>query len=636
MNGFLAVLRREVAERRTLLAAAAFASLVPIAVPLSRGLSGSDAADARSVTALILSAAFAVGTAIALGASMLAPRIANRRIAFDLARPLSAFSLWGGRLTATTLLAVLCAAIVWIPALVAGGSSLAADIPLPLPGVGILLLVAVVGLFALFHAAAVAVASRSARLALDAVLVLVAGYGVSVALARLPRFMASEPFEIARMAFALAAVIAAMVAGYASVARGRTDIQAAHRALSLVLWAAVGAAVLGVNVYAVWVMAARPRDVGTIYTVNPAPAGGWTVITGPARGTAATFLIDTDSGRYARAPIVDWESPYFSLDGRHAAWVEGRDKGGPLPVWTWSLAEPGASPVRTRLLLHGYPSLTVLSDDGSRLAVVEESLLSIYELSSARALASVRVDAMGPWRAMFLGNDRLRLYRAGWVGGAPLEISELDIPARTLVKTGTFASSAGWMYLTADRSGDRLILISARTGEAWLHNGRTGQQLATLGSATPKARWAGFLGDGRIILTEAVDAGRILRVFSPDGAPVKTVSFPGARGLTLGGEAAPGRLIAAAGAGPEREIDLVDVDTGASRRIADRLYPAAHLASWSGQPNVSPAVGSEATKLFLRWGQCLVRLDPLTGKRRVILGEDRAMPRSSGTPRSTP
>ena len=125
-------------------------------------------------------------------------------------------------------------------------------------------------------------------------------------------------------------------------------------------------------------------------------------------------------------------------------------------------------------------------------------------------------------------------------------------------------------------------------------------------------------------------------MFSPDGVLLRTVSFPGAFGLTPGGEAAPGKLIVAAGDGSEREIDLVDVDTGEFRRVADRLYPAMRLWSSGSQPNLAPEVGSEATRLFVRWGECLVRLDPFTGARRVILGEDRATPRSSGTPRSTP
>ena len=526
------------------------------------------------------------------------------------------------------------ASIVLVPALLLGGSTLGNDLPFSIPVGGLLLLGAVVGLFALLHAVAVAVASRSGRIALDAVLALLVGYGAAAAFARLPRFMAAEPFRIACVAFAVAAIVAALVAGYASLARGRTDIQAAHRALSFVLWVGLGAAAFGVNAYAWWVMAAGPGNLGAYFDVTPAPAGGWLVAGGSARGAQATFLLDTVGGRSARAPVVDWQAPHFSMDGQHAVWVEGRDQGGPVAVWTWNLADRDASPVRTQLLLPGYPDLVVLSDDGSRLAIAWEGLLSVYELPSARALASVRIDTSGVLRAMFIGNERLRLYHSGWPEFAPLEITELDVAAKTLAKTGTSAPPAGAVYFTANRAGDRLILISMKTGEAWLNDGLTGRPLAVLGSPTPKTRWGGFLQDGRIVLTGEAEAGRILRVFSPNGAPVREFSFPGAQWLTPGGEAAPGKLIVGVGDPLARRIELLDIDTGASRRIASGLSPAARLSNWTGQPNVSPAVGSEATKLFLRWGEGLVRLDPFTGERRVILGEDRATPRSSGTPRS--
>ena len=639
MNGFLAVLRREIAERRMFLAAAAFVGLVPLAVPLSRGLSGADAADARSLTALILSAAFAAGIAIALGATMLAPRLANRRSAFDFARPLPAFALWGGRLAAATLLAILSAAIVWIPALITGGSALRGDLPFTLPVGGLLLLAAVVVLFALFHAIAVAVASRSARMALDAMLALAMGYGVSVALARLPRFLASGPFQIARISFAVAASIGLLVAGYASVARGRTDIQEAHRALSLALWVAVGAAALVVNAYALWVMAASSKDLGAISIVAPAPAGGWTVVGGPARGADATFLYDTASGRHARVHVVDWGWPVFSADGKRAAWIEGRDDGGPFPVWTWDLADPRAAPIRTRLLLNGYPSLTVLSEDGSRLATVEEGVLSIHDVAASRTLASARVaDDSAYLRGFFVHNDRFRTYRVldPQAKVSRLEIQELDISSRALVRTGVFESS-GWLLLVADFSGDRIIVVPVQTKQTWLLDGRTGRLLAELAQAAPGvARWPGFLSDGRIVLSDASADGRVLRVFSQEGAPVREIAFPGAHGLALVGEAAPGQLIVAAGNGPERSIELVDVDTGESRQVGDHLYPAMRLWSFGNQPNLAPQVGSEATKLFFFLDRSLIRLDPLTGERRVILGADRAKPRSSETPRSSP
>ena len=100
MRGFLAIARREIGERKLLLAAAAFASLIPLGVPLVRGFSGANALEARSGTALFLCVAFAGGIAISLGATILVPSIANRRIGFDFARPVSALAIWSGAVAA--------------------------------------------------------------------------------------------------------------------------------------------------------------------------------------------------------------------------------------------------------------------------------------------------------------------------------------------------------------------------------------------------------------------------------------------------------------------------------------------------------------------------------------------------------
>jgi hypothetical protein len=92
------------------------------------------------------------------------------------------------------------------------------------------------------------------------------------------------------------------------------------------------------------------------------------------------------------------------------------------------------------------------------------------------------------------------------------------------------------------------------------------------------------------------------------------------RRIVLGGELAPGRLIAASGdEGPERwRTFVVDVDGGTVRPVGDGLVPTALLGA-SYAPNAFPEAGSEATRLFLREGRELVSLDPGTGRLRVVL-----------------
>src|SRR5690349_9539581 len=100
MRGFLAVARREIAQRRMLFVAAAIAAAGPFVVPWFRGLHGVNATDVRSGTALALSLLFLFGTMAFIGGTRLPGALADRTIGFDLARPVSTGALWVGNLAA--------------------------------------------------------------------------------------------------------------------------------------------------------------------------------------------------------------------------------------------------------------------------------------------------------------------------------------------------------------------------------------------------------------------------------------------------------------------------------------------------------------------------------------------------------
>ena len=68
----------------------------------------------------------------------------------------------------------------------------------------------------------------------------------------------------------------------------------------------------------------------------------------------------------------------------------------------------------------------------------------------------------------------------------------------------------------------------------------------------------------------------------------------------------------------EHELHSVDVSDGTVRRLADGLRPTFRWCWWWEARRTEP--GSEGTKLFLSDDQKLVRFDPATGERRVLLG----------------
>jgi hypothetical protein len=611
MNGFFAIARREFRQHRVVLAAAAVASLGALAAPLFAA--GPQGALARAVTASLGAVVFAAGIAVGLGATTLAPGMATRRIGFDFARPLSPSAIWWGRLAGAMLLGAGAALVLWVPSAMTGARPPWNDLwtgPKPPAAWPLLALGGFAVLFAIAHCASLALRSRSGLLALDAALAVLCGYLAWAAFSRLPVYRAEAPSLRIAVGLAVAAGVACLAAGYASVVRGRTDARTGHRALSAVLWTVIGAAVLCANAYAAWVHGAKPGDLREGFWVNSAAAGPWLTISGPARGAEATFVYDAAGGRSERTLTPDWRGPVLSRDGRRAAWVEAAPHG---PLWTWRLDVAGEKPVRTRILLESFPYLFVLSSDGTRLASWADGILTVYDLEQQRALASARIPS-GDRQSLggtFSSPDVFRVYRAD---DRSIDLLELDVRARSLATLGRIETAAGLRFFLADLNGDRILTLGSRTLDVRLY-AANGAPIATLADAPAEIRWPAFLPDGRIVLSERSSGNRRLRVFGSDGREGAAVPLPPASAISVGGEVAPGVLcLGVTDATSRASAWLADLNAVSFRKVADDLRPVT-------SPRAIVDLGSEATKLFYGpRNESLVRFDPLTGERRVILG----------------
>src|SRR5678815_2403005 len=119
MRGLLALMQREISERRRVLLAAALGATIPFLVPVARGLHGTDAREARETTAVFLALGFAAVLSLALGWSVLSRDLADGRISFYFSRPLPGVAIWAGKIAAARARRNAAAGIVWLSSIAA-------------------------------------------------------------------------------------------------------------------------------------------------------------------------------------------------------------------------------------------------------------------------------------------------------------------------------------------------------------------------------------------------------------------------------------------------------------------------------------------------------------------------------------
>jgi len=637
MRALLAVVERELGERRTVFAAALVAGLAALATPLLPWLARGGAREQTGVMALTLASAFAVGLALTYGASMIGRDLRERRLGFYLARPIPAWSLWFGKLAAGLLLVLGGGFLVLLPAVVAGaipGALIPRD---RVPLLAALVAAGALSLLVLAHAATVAVRSRSRLVVLDVALLFATAGAVTAVSRRLAGESASAGLLRGLSAYGLLTLAALVAAGWAQVAAGRSDPRRGHGALSLTLWGIVGVSTALLAGYGWWFLAVSPRSLEGVFGVAAAPCGPWMVVSGRARGRGdyePAFLLDATTGRSVRlaGSVTGLTKVAFSGDGTRAAWlVATGGRGSPAEVRTLDLAAPAARPVATTISfpMQGAFGLT-LSADGGRIAVREGPSLSVYDLATGRRLVSVRLPgAVAVARAWFVSADRLRLLGfsdpRGRVERGDLAILELDVPEKRLRETGRIPDVArSALFFVRDGGGATLLLRDTCEGSTTfaLVNAVTGSTVAALAACDrDTACQATTLADGRIVVGEAGATGARLRVFSPAGEAERVLELPAARTIRLGLEPVAGSVAVALA--PDRLADwaayttlIVDIAHG-SRTALGRAYRPAGWYWWVSDWRF--AAGGTAARAFLAQDGSLVLLDPSANGFRTVL-----------------
>lgn len=647
MRAFAAVFAREIFERRIVFPVALAVGFFPLLVSLVTGWSRPNAAEILVLTAFLGACGLSVSLALLHGASMIAGETKEKRISFFFSRPLPAATIWGGKLLAALVLTLAAAALAFSPTWLAapgrsrgifGFSSGPGQTLLAALGIG---LVVVLG----SHAVVTIGRLRSPWVALDLTLAPALVFFAAVSVRSLVRNAGGgNPVRAAMITLAAALLLALVVAPLVQVAEGRTDVRRAHGAFSVVFFGICAAAVALVGGYAWWCASAKATDLDKVEGgVWASPRGYWVAATGPLRGWrgGGDFLFDTAGGRSLR--IRSWTLA-FSQDGSRAAWGEPRfgflqRRDNRLDLFVADLATGRA--VATGLETAVSATLA-LSPSGRRLAALEGKTLEAFDVSDTRNPRQLAAFGLsGDVRGLaFFDEDTIRLYPRIFnaksrkdLGPASLEITELSLPSKQSLVTGRFdRETLPLLRLSAD---GRYLGGTRKAGEdgsvLTLHDGRTGVLIATLATDLRIVQ-ARFLTGNRIAVAGIAGARARVDFFEVEkgwGAPFRSTDLGSCARVVLGREIAAGRVAIALLPFEENlpalqraaKLAVVDAATGAVSDGPAGLVPADRF-SWWLSPVLPPAEpGSPASLLFLDADGRLVRLDPATGARTVLLGK---------------
>ncbi|HSN89487.1 MAG TPA: hypothetical protein VL025_22170, partial [Thermoanaerobaculia bacterium] len=624
MRGFLAVLRREVAERWLIAVAALLLGLVPLLAPLLPLGSHLQGPDIRGGTALALALILSYVLALVLGSTVLARDLAERRLAFYFSRPLPGWAIWAGKLGGAALLSLGAGLLVLLPSLLLGdrpdpgglldpGLSWGLGLNVAIWNLAIWA-VSVLVLLLLANALGVMIRSRSPWLLLD-----LAAAAATVVLAwvigaRLLFAGAYGALVRGHLGFLTGLLLALLAASAVQVIRARTDLRRGHRLLSLTLWSLLGVSLAALGAYSQWVLSVSPQDLARVEGVQPAPAGDWVAVYGVARGRAdfrPTFLLDTSSGRFFRIQAADgrWGDVIFSGDGRRAVWLAANGRRlFPLTAYRLDLDRPGAAPVATPVsFAESFPELLAVSRDGRYLASLHKDRIVVEDVEKGRLLLSEPVlvgESWGRQWLLFLENGLLRFYGRQLTGSLPggtrtMHLMDIDLAAGRVVRSLRIPLDQNQMLMRVSQDGGHVLLESRELqpsfSELRIFHVLTEEMSPPIPLRGIRSS-ATFLRDGRI-LTSVRAKGRIdLRLLDSRGTELHRFDLVGSH-LRIGGQPDPGHLVV--GTAPARSDNqvkdwrcfLLDLERGTLRPIGDGLLPA----GWLAQPT-----GGLGAELFIR------------------------------------
>ncbi len=384
MRGFILLVRRDLAQRVPLFVASLAMGLFIAAIPLLRGSQPSPA-EIRGAAGLTAALSWCAVLAILLGGSIFTRDLTEHRLAFDFRLPVRPSAIWAARLLAAIVTIALAAALVLAPSALVGmdlaGAAAGLDemIGHGIHGTLAYVPLAILALLLLANPIALASRTRTAWAGVDMLSVAVVGLAAFWTLAMLNRWEADIAFRWSCAALVLFCGLGATCASWLMLGRGRTEVDKAHKASSVGMFA-TALATAGILVGATtWIL--RPTTSQILGSSASARGLGtdWIQLVGPtmfASDVSFRFLVNPNHNRTIRlgpysGKMVGGDAK-LSFDGSTIGWLETDSSTLNFSrLHTLEALSPIAVPTATQVVMPARIGSWALSPDGKDVAVME-------------------------------------------------------------------------------------------------------------------------------------------------------------------------------------------------------------------------------------------------------------------------
>lgn len=589
MRGFCTIVGNELRGRwPVFVAVMALGWLAPLS-PWWVAERGIAAEELSRTTALVLSLLVTLGGALGLGTQMVVDRHVEGRLGFFLARPVSGWALWWGRVVAAMVTLVMCVGLIGLPLGIVEGiptlqishemlADSAFDLPhavpwdLPAPfavvapwsaaiptflgsQIGWIVLgwsTSCVLLLLLGHWIAMVLRLRTRWAVLDVLLLAMALWVVPSIVGTLHRLMAFREALLAMLGLVGTLVVGGLWGGGLQVAQGGVRASRGHGLFSGVFWSLTWCFLLLTYGYSQWLLARGPSDLQMVENLHSSPDGEWLVVSGHfgwAGSYEGVFVVRPATGEYVPlGPRLALPGqPIFSRQSNAVAWIDC-PLGADTCALEWRrlaerqrLSVPVAREHTALFSTYRNRSLA-LSEDGRQVAIAFEGRLHVYEAPSGDLLSTRALPSETKARLHFDAEGDLRVGQMSCCkSGQQLEIWRLDLEADAPWRQ---VASLPGAPMASNADAGRLLMKTPE-GELVLFDDWGRQTLARLERASEgDPAMSRVLSTGDVILLETSSPGDdALAVYAADGRLRWRVTLPAGRQALLAGEIAPGKVL---------------------------------------------------------------------------------------------